>query len=179
MFPFTYKRTYTIDEASVKHLSRTRLFKSLIEQFEEPQVRNSTIHFRFLKAFYKRHRWLDSGEISFSEEGKELKIDLWLNFITAPAIYVLVSAGLIVMHFNNLIVAVVLICILWAVHGLFFLWTVSTIKKTIERAIKTQTQLKREESIPALVEVKDRCPACGNSVGNGAKVCLSCGLHYT
>lgn len=179
MFPFTYKRTYTFDEASVKNLSRTRVFKSLIELFEEPQVKNSTIHFRFLKTFYKRHRWLDSGEISFSEEGKELKIDLWLNFITAPAIYILVSAGLIVMHFSNLIVAVALICILWAVHSLLYLWTVSTIKSTIVQAIKTQTQIQKEESIPALVEVKDRCPACGNAVGNGAKVCLSCGLHYT
>jgi hypothetical protein len=179
MFPFTYKRTYTIDEASVKHLSRTRLFKSLVEQFEEPQVKNSTIHFRFLKAFFKRHRWLDSGEINFSEEGKELKIDLWLNFITAPVIYLLVSAGLIVMHFNNFIIAVVLISILWAVHSLLYLWTVSTIKKTIVQAIKTQTQVQKEESIPALVEVKDRCPACGNLVNVGAKVCLSCGLHYT
>ena len=135
MFPFTFKRKYTFNTPAGTNKQEERIISALSDLFIQPQVKQSTLHFRFFKNIFKRHRWLDEGYIdAISEEGK-LIIDLHLNFITAPVIYLLLSVGIVTLHFKNMHIALALISIVWTIHGFLFLWTVYTFKTTISKVL--------------------------------------------
>ena len=136
MFPFTFKRKYTYNTPSGTNQQEERIVSALSDLFIQPQVKQYTLHFRFFKNIFKRHRWLDEGYIHIaSKDGKLVVVNLHLNFITAPVIYLLLSAGILTLHFRNIHVAIVLIGMLWAIHGLMFLWTIYTFSRTINSVL--------------------------------------------
>lgn len=144
MFPFERKTTFTFDTSI---LDKQEVINRFVEQFDEVEQNSTSISFGNFKTFYKRHKWLKGGQLSFDFQDKQLNIDLQLNFYYVPVLFVFVSIALTIIHWERIHLAGLFISVLWLIYGLMFIWTSmihkSAIKNTMRRYISADKQGKQ------------------------------------
>lgn len=136
MFPFESKVVLTFDTFNLGDQDKQELINCFIRQLDEVEQKSAGISFRNFKAFYRRHKWLNSGQISFDFRDKQVDVYLQLNFYYVPVLFGFISFAFIVIHWKRLYLVGLLATILWLLYGLMYIWTSSMFKAAIRNTIK-------------------------------------------
>lgn len=180
MFPISYKHKIEIEIGAEQKFDRTALLNNLKEQLDNPLIiGKNTISFDNFNTIFKRHKWLDNGELKISTDEKHIVVDLTLYFFTTPTILLIISIASIASGSDVIWFPIFGAVLLWTFFSLLYLWTSKMFKTTIKNVINRQLYLEQFVLQPDnIVIVTTNCPACGNPIQPTDSECNKCGINF-
>ncbi len=136
MFPFEKKVVLTFNTPELDCQARQELMNRFVVQFDEVKQISTSFSFRNFKTFYRRHKWLNGGQIRFDFQEKRVHIHLQLNFYYMPVLFVFVSVAFIVIHLERIYLGGSLTAVLWLLYGLLYIWTSALFKAAIRNTMR-------------------------------------------
>ena len=136
MFPISYKHTVTVDIQDEKSVDAKELLELFKGQFDNPKlISQDKIAFDGFNFIAKKHRWLDSGELKIQVGNKKINVEISLNFVITPIIFLLLSIGLVTFNLDKVYIMLCIVAVLWTVFSLLYLWTSTMYTVTIKNKI--------------------------------------------
>lgn len=133
MFPFDYhkKFKYSVDKkVDIEEIGQ--LLEADLNELKK--VNNSTYSFEGFKFLLKRHRWLDSGNVSIKVDSTEIELNLSLNFIYTSVIFLFISAVFFLIY--EITVSIILFLVLVTVLLLLRGWTITMYNSYFKQLLK-------------------------------------------
>jgi len=151
MFPFTYKKDFSFKINDLENIDMDYLFDSFTFQFDNPKRNGNKIFFDNFNTAFKRHQWLDSGELIIVKSNETLTIKLELNFFIFSFMIMVVSLVVLFAGDKPLVLGLLGFTILWLFYLLLYILTGSMFVASIKRTVEKLRQIDRK-----LIELKGK-----------------------